>query len=977
MFTLCSSRLFALRRAHRRRHQTPRRFFADTTAATVRAAGRASIILAVVIAGLAALPCTNLLLAAPKHAIVPSFERFHAQPDANAGQGGALLLGELNCVSCHQVTGTAAAWVARKQAPVLDHVGSRVRPEYIRDLLLDPQAVKPGTTMPAVLTGANEAERREQAEALAHFLSLMGTLPEASAVKQAVQRGEQLFHRVGCVACHDPQTPDAPTLPDSMPLGQLSRKYSLPSLAQFLADPLTTRPAGRMPHLNLNAEESRDIASFLMRDVQIPPNVSYRYYEGTWDNLPDFNALKPKSTGTTSGLSVGVGRNDNFGIRFEAFLQVAADGDYRFHLGSDDGSRLLIDDVEIAKVDGVHPLTWGAGTAKLKAGPHKIVVEFFEVGGGEELRVEWEGGKLARQSVEFALTLTAERPKTADNQPAWAPDPQKAAKGKTLFGQLGCASCHKLGDSMPASNELVQPKELGQLREGRGCLAESPGAGAPRYTLSASQKSALVAGLTLVRSAPAAPAGEAALSHAMTRFNCYACHQRGEIGGVVEGRNKYFQSNQPEMGDEGRIPPPLTGVGAKLRPEWFQHVFGNGAKDRPYMFTRMPKFGTNNLVGVAEAFAAADPEPPYERVAAGVSDGVLKATGRRLVGGQGYSCIKCHTWGNIPATGIQSIGMTTMTRRLREPWFHAYILDPPKYRPGTRMPAAWPMGQSLLPNVLGGDTSKQIHSVWAFLSDGDRAAIPLGLGRDPIELVAVDRAVIYRNFIEGAGPRAIGVGYPEKINVAFDANDLRLALAWQGAFIDAARHWTDRGVGFQGPLGDNVLKLTGGVEWAKLDAPEATWPTQSAKQLGYHFRGYRLASQGKPVYQYDAAGVRIEDEIQPAAATEQARLTRTLTVSLRGDEPAPPASKDNVTNSGAPAVAPTAKPGDTIWFRAAAGQKIEAVGAGEWRVDGLWNVKLTVADATPVVRSSGNRAELLVPVKVARPSVRIVQEIVW
>lgn len=59
--------------------------------------------------------------------------------------------------------------------------------------------------------------------------------------------------------------------------------------------------------------------------------------------------------------------------------------------------------------------------------------------------------------------------------------------------------------------------------------------------------------------------------------------------------------------------------------------------------------------------------------------------------------------------------------------------------------------------------------------------------------------IIYRNFIEGAGARAIGVGYPEKVNLAFDANSLRVAMIWQGAFIDAARHWRDRGVGYQPP----------------------------------------------------------------------------------------------------------------------------------------------------------------------------------
>ena len=107
---------------------------------------------------------------------------------------------------------------------------------------------------------------------------------------------------------------------------------------------------------------------------------------------------------------------------------------------------------------------------------------------------------------------------------------------------------------------------------------------------------------------------------------------------------------------------------------------------------------------------------------------------------------------------------------------------------------------------------KQIEAIWVFLSDGTNAAEPYGLGREPIPLVPRSEAILYRNFIEGAGPRAIGVGYPEKANLAFDANDLRLALIWQGAFIDASRHWTGRGDGFQAPLGDNVLTLPAGPE---------------------------------------------------------------------------------------------------------------------------------------------------------------------
>lgn len=887
----------------------------------------------------------------PAHARLASFERFYAGADADTKRGGQLLLGELNCVACHVADAPAARDISPKQAPLLDQVGKRVRPEYIRDFLLDPQSVKPGTTMPHVLTAGTDAERQSQADSLVHFLALTGTLVEGATASPSVKRGETLFHQIGCVACHDRQQPGAAPSSDSLPLGVLSRKYSRPSLQQFLADPLAVRPSGRMPHLNLTADESRDIASYLLRDQAVAENLRYAYYEGTWDKLPDFTSLQPTTSGTTSGFAVNLGRPDNFAVRFEGFLQIAQEGQYQFRLGSDDGSRLRVDGAEVVQVDGIHPLSFATGRVALKAGAHKLEVEYFEQGGGEELQVEIEGPGVPRQSLDFFVTLDAQPPAAVKSK-QFVVDPSKAEQGGRLFQKLGCFACHALGKNAPTPALATLP-QLNQLNPDRGCLAATSSPGVPRFALSKRQAESLREALVAVRGGdvPATTPADV-IDRTLTTFNCYACHQRGKRGGVTETRNASFLSNQPEMGDEGRIPPQLTGVGAKLRKEWLEHVFQNGAKDRPYMFTRMPKFGVANVGHLVAELSKADPEPPYQRVVPTVADGVLKATGRKLVGAQGFSCIKCHTWGNVPATGIQSIGMTTMTRRLREPWFHAYILDPPAFRAGTRMPAAWPMGQTLLPNVLGGDARQQIHSVWAFLADGDKAAMPLGLGRDPIELVAHAEPVMYRNFLEGAGPRAIGVGYPQKVNLAFDANDLRLSLLWQGSFIDASKHWTDRGAGFQSPLGDNVLKLPAGVEFATLDNDAAEWPMQSARKLGGQFRGYRLDARREPVFLYDVGTVRVEDHPRPIGPSESGRVVRSLTLTTLGD--------------------PT-----RLWFRAAAGAKIESMNDGTFHVDGQWQVKVTAPDSSPVVRTSGNRRELLVPLAIGKSPLTLIQEILW
>src|SRR5262245_4644247 len=229
---------------------------------------------------------------------VIGFERFYAPATSDEVSAGQLLLGELNCTSCHAADPSLASQIQRKQAPVLDTVCSRVKPQYLLKFLTDPQATKPGTTMPSVLAGIPEAERGPIVEALVHFLATTGSVSHTNPLRQAVSRGETLFNSVGCLACHDPrkEPPPAP-LPTSITLGIPSRKYTLPGLTQFLQDPLAVRPIGRMPHLNLTAAEARDLASYLLNDLDITSGLQYAYYEGGWEKLPDFRVLTPHVTG--------------------------------------------------------------------------------------------------------------------------------------------------------------------------------------------------------------------------------------------------------------------------------------------------------------------------------------------------------------------------------------------------------------------------------------------------------------------------------------------------------------------------------------------------------------------------------------------------------------------------------------------------------------------------------------------------------
>lgn len=894
------------------------------------------------------------------HPRVPGFERFYVPvpdpddedaPKLDPVTGGRLLLGELNCLSCHAPSGELKNVVSTKQAPVLDDIGSRARVDWLREFIAKPHLTKPGTTMPDVIAALPEQERAAAVEALVHFLASTGTITDAHPDKNGAKRGEATFQKAGCVACHQSLDGKMADIATSVALPGIGKKYSVPSLFAFLKDPLKARPSGRMPALGLKDEEYRDIAQYFVKGVELVPNVNYAVFEGGWNDIPDFGSMTPTSKGQCAGFDLTVaGRTNNFGVRFTTFLKIATPGDYQFFLGSDDGSCLTIDGEVVVENGGVHPHTVKSGKKALQVGYHPIVIDYFQGGGEWTVELEISGPGLKQQPVGGFLSIQAKDPEPTAKVAGFTRDPSQAEKGRVLFGALGCASCHQMKENGKPIESTVQGKPFAELNGATGCLAENVVGKSPRFGLSAKQRASLVA----VLKASTDEAAPEKIHRALASFNCYACHKRGQLGGVEEARNPYFESTQKEMGDEGRLPPLITGVGDKLRPDWLKHVLANSAEDRKnYMVVKMPKFGPQNVGFLAEAFAAVDLKlDPLPAVQFSEPEYRIKAAGRHLIGGQALSCIKCHDFGPHPSTGIRAVNLTTMHQRLRPEWVDRYLRDPQIYRPGTRMPAPWPFGMATIRDVLNADVNQQIAAVQLYLADGGKAAVPVGLVREPMELKALDTPVIYRNFIEGGGSRAIGIGYPEKVNLAWDANDMRLALIWHGAFIDASRHWTGRGVGFEAPLGDHLISLAPNAPLAKLTSPNDPWPGGMARETGFRFLGYKLDAKQRPTFRYSYAGLTVEDQPTPLvkAGDPFAGLERTLQIS--GDST------------------------EALYYRAALAGKIEKLSPNEYRVDGFWVMSLSGGEA-PVLRQAGNQWELLVPVKLVDGKATLKQSYLW
>jgi mono/diheme cytochrome c family protein len=144
---------------------------------------------------------------------------------------------------------------------------------------------------------------------------------------------------------------------------------------------------------------------------------------------------------------------------------------------------------------------------------------------------------------------------------------------------------------------------------------------------------------------------------------------------------------------------------------------------------------------------------------------------------------------------------------------------------------------------------------------------PLEQGREPIPVEPKDgRAVVYRNFIAGTTPRAIGIGFPGGVNLAYSADNLTAELVWTGAFMDGSRHWVDRGQGNQPPAGKRVVKLSG----------SPALPKDS------RFRGYKLDPAGNPTFSVQLGKQYLLDSWKPAGSEGSPAFVRTLSLQGQG-----------------------------------------------------------------------------------------------
>lgn len=528
----------------------------------------------------------------------------------------------------------------------------------------------------------------------------------------------------------------------------------------------------------------------------------------------------------------------------------------------------------------------------------------------------------------------------------------KVAVGRALFAERGCAHCHQLPD--PARAPAPTHAPLRQLAPTRGCLSDAPGAW-PFYALTGDQRADLVAAL---RAYDEPVTDEQRIHQMLAARNCTACHQRGDSGGPARDRNHFFRGEQT-LGEEGRLPPSLTGVGAKLQRPWLVDAIAHGQSIRPYLHTRMPGFDAAFAAELADLLARVDRLPPLEPIALPEDDKqaeAVKELGRELTSDKGMNCITCHLFASEQAGAMAAVDLVDSTaQRLRPEWFQHFLRAPARFRPGTLMPQFFADGNSARPELGGGDVARQIDALWHYLAEGRNVRKPSGMRRPPIHLTVGDEAVILRRKVQNTGKRGISVGYPSGVNLTFDAESLGLNQIWWGGFVDAGGVFSGQGSGEARILSKDLATLPKGPAFVVLPAPDAPWPDGSRRDLGHEFLGYDLDAKQRPAFRYVCDGVTITDAPVdvPADVTAEsgakAILRRTLTFASAIDT--------------------------TLSFRAAHDARIDDRGAGVVQVGRALHLRLPPGSFR--IRDVGEARELLVAIALQQGRAELAIEYSW
>ncbi|NBV49763.1 hypothetical protein EBR78_00940 [bacterium] len=578
------------------------------------------------------------------------------------------------CYGCHRIEG----WDhIRKPAPSLKRVKGKLKHDWIVRWVRNPKSFNDHARMPAQFHQGNteSPEYTAYQEAELHAISdyILSLSEEYKPSYYAptggnVERGRNLFYQVGCLGCHGMEEfPEGRRRFGAAPdLSTIGSKVNREWLGQWLKNPRHYWSETAMPSLRLSDTEISDLSAYLLSKK----NAQFEQLEV---GEADFEVQKK-----VLGLYL---------MRDPKMAPATTEKVHQFVEG-------------LSKKEVIDRLGVNAITRYGCYGCHEI--KGMETMPGSGVELSEHGSKLVN---------------------------------KFDFGYLDIEK--SVASWLHQKFQATRSFDKGVVKEYLDLLRM------PNYHFDQSERDRLVTfilGLTAQKigppSAKVLDARETQIeegSRVVHQYNCQGCHMVEKMYQPLPDGHPDLEKHEKEKWElEGRImayfsedeskgPPPLTSEGSRVRSDWVHNFLSNPSwKLRRGIQVRMPSYNMpndeqNNVVTHWARLGNLEfPNAPLK---------APEISGQRMEAAKvlwnKLQCGNCHTVGQYVLTQEDLEGgskgyapdITRSYGRLNKDWIVKLLKNPQEMVPGTRMPGFWPEGKSPVPELLGGDSEKQIDAL--------------------------------------------------------------------------------------------------------------------------------------------------------------------------------------------------------------------------------------------------------------------------
>ena len=540
---------------------------------------------------------------------------------------------------------------------------------------------------------------------------------------EVIARGEKLFVDLGCHGCHlsegyEDLSKEHGTSVIGPSLRRIAAKTEPGWLVRWITNPHEYRPNTRMPNFLFGQYEAQkdyplQIAAYLLSTSKAPSEEWLGGHGAV--TIPADPKLAEK----------GRALMDELGCRA---CHALAPDEVAGHLGENKDIAPNLSQIA-EKTDARWIFHW----IKNPRG-------FSHVARMPSLRLSDDE---ATAITAYLTTLGTQQPADAELQRRLA-DPANVAAGEKLVRKFGCPGCHDIPGMENESRIGAELSTFGakgyeelffgdrtdlghdwdawtlhKIKEPRGYETKWIEQLMPQFDLTDKDAEALrvfLAGRN-DRKVPAKykPKREGegdilAGRRLVARYNCTGCHIIEARGGNV--RRLYEKSIS-------MAPPNLLGEGNKVQSPWLYRFMKQPSPIRPWLKIRMPTFGLSDdeTEHVLQYFAAIDGhDVPYAFVDHSTLDPKLVKAGEQLTSPDYLQCFSCHVRGTQMPEGEQDSwapDLAMAATRLYPEWVLAWLHDPQKLLPGTKMPSFYsdPNNPDGPPDILNGDDELQMKAL--------------------------------------------------------------------------------------------------------------------------------------------------------------------------------------------------------------------------------------------------------------------------